>query len=164
MPSNLLAIDTNFPTFTGEEPVEEQIRQLVNYLYQLRESLQYSLQNLSKENFNATALDQLTKEASQEIVNQMQKIWNTLSRLDVEIKALQGRISESEKAQELLEIWSIQQEKVTEEHSERLRKAEESISDLENTSEEINQRVLEAEEGIGELQGACIRSIEIVEV
>lgn len=164
MPSNLLAIDTNFPTFTGEEPAEEQIRGLVNYLYQLQESLQYSLQNLSKENFNATALDQLTKEASQEIVGQMQKIWNTLNQLNQEIKALRGRLSESEKTQESLEFWSMQQEKITEEHSERLQKVEESISDIENTSEEINQRVREAEENIGELQGAYIHRIEIVEV
>lgn len=93
MPSNLMAIDANFPTFTDEEPAEKQIRELVNYLYQLRESLQHSLQNLSRENFNATALDQLTKEASKEIVEQLEKTRNTLSQMDIEIKALQGRIA-----------------------------------------------------------------------
>lgn len=74
MPSNLLAIDADFPTFTGEEPEKEQIQELTNYLYQLRESLQYSLQNLSKSNFNAAALNDLTSEATQGIEKMIKQL------------------------------------------------------------------------------------------
>ena len=91
MPSNFLDIDTNFPTFTGEEPEKEQIQALTNYLYQLRESLQYSLQNLSKSNFNATALNDLTSEATQGI----EKI---IKQLDSAIKALQRKDSDTDQS------------------------------------------------------------------
>lgn len=92
MPSNLLAIDSDFPTFVEDEPVDRQIQSLVNYLYQLRESLQYSLQNLSKENFNAAALDNLTKEASQEIAAELQRIQNVLTNFSSEISRINGDV------------------------------------------------------------------------
>lgn len=107
MPSNLLPIDTNFPTFTGEETEEEQIQQLVNYLYQLRESLQYSLQNLSKENFNAAALDNLTKEASQAVAEELQKVMNALSQLNAEISGMQGKLGGMETSIEELKGYAI---------------------------------------------------------
>ena len=164
MPSNLLAIDTNFPTFTGEEPAEEQIRALVNYLYQLRESLQYSLQNLSRENFNATELDKLTEESSKKIVEQLNKVLNIMGNMDAELKGLMGRLSEAERNQQSLEKWSLEQERLTEDHSERIQSVEETLSDLENTSDEMQGRIAEAEGDIAILQGISIHSIEIIEV
>lgn len=93
MPSNLLAIDSNFPTFTGDEPVEQILKDLVNYLYQLKESLQYSLQNLSTDNFNALALESLTEEAKGEIGQQLQKLANELSQIRADVDTLKGRLS-----------------------------------------------------------------------
>ena len=33
MPSNWLYIDSNFPTFTGEESLKEQVTTIQNYMY-----------------------------------------------------------------------------------------------------------------------------------
>lgn len=92
MPSNWLAFDNNFPTFTGEESPEQQIRALHNYLYQLREGLQYSLQNLSAKNFNATALRQMTTAQKQELGVQLQEMYTVLDDLGNEVAALSEQV------------------------------------------------------------------------
>lgn len=96
MPSNWLTIDTNFPTFTGEESAEQQIRALHNYMFQLREGLQYTLQNLTAENFNATALQNLTDTQKSEVTALLKQVYGTLSQLSNEIDNLNGRISGAE--------------------------------------------------------------------
>ena len=35
MPSNWLYIDSNFPTFTGDENLKEQVTTIQNYMYML---------------------------------------------------------------------------------------------------------------------------------
>lgn len=57
MPSNWLYIDTNFPTFTGEESSEEKITTIQNYMFMLVEQLRYSLHNLDLSNMNKTAVE-----------------------------------------------------------------------------------------------------------
>ena len=57
MPSNWLYIDTNFPTFTGEEDTEEKVTTIQNYMFMLVEQLRYSLHNLDLSNMNKTAVD-----------------------------------------------------------------------------------------------------------
>lgn len=96
MPSNWLTIDTNFPTFTGEESAEQQIRELHNYMFQLREGLQYTLQNLTAENFNAAALRDLTDGQKNELTEQLQQVYGLLSKLSSEVDSLNGRISGTE--------------------------------------------------------------------
>lgn len=90
MPSNWMAIDQNFPTFTGEESPQQQIQALHNYLFQLREGLQYSLRNLTTENFNAVALqqqgftekqDELLFEWFHSIIEQLMEISGKLNNL-----------------------------------------------------------------------------------
>lgn len=165
MPSNLLAIDSNFPTFTGEEPVEEQIRELVNYLYQLRESLQYSLKNLTTDNFNAAALQNLTDDAKGEIGNQLQKIANELNQLSSEVETLKGRISgidslttrmknaetdienmktrvvNAEGELEALQTWSSYQEKTVGDIQERVDNVEQELADQTTAHANTEQRV-----------------------
>ena len=93
MPSNWLSIDTNFPTFTGDEPVEEQVRQMQNYLYIMKEQLQYSLNNLTMDNWNATALQDLSETAKGEIGEQLQSISNLLSQMSSSVDNIKSRIS-----------------------------------------------------------------------
>lgn len=57
MPSNWLFVDTQFPTFTGEESVEEKITSLQNYMFMLVEQLRYSLHNLDLTNMNSKAVN-----------------------------------------------------------------------------------------------------------
>lgn len=165
MPSNLLTIDSNFPTFTGEEPVEEQIRELVNYLYQLRESLQYSLKNLTTDNFNAAALQNLTDDAKGEIGNQLQKIANELNQLSSEVETLKGRISgidslttrmknaetdienmktrvvNAEGELEALQTWSSYQEETVGDIQERVDNVEQELADQTTAHANTEQRV-----------------------
>lgn len=74
MPSNWLYIDTNFPTFTGEESPNEKITTIQNYLYMLVEQLRYTLRNLGTSNFNAAELAKLgrTVEADEVITQLLQ--------------------------------------------------------------------------------------------
>lgn len=57
MPSNWLYIDTNFPTFTGEENTEEKVTTIQNYMFMLVEQLRYSLHKLDLSNMNQTAVE-----------------------------------------------------------------------------------------------------------
>ena len=42
MPKDFLALDTNFPQFTGTETTDQKVNQLYNYTYMLLENLRYS--------------------------------------------------------------------------------------------------------------------------
>ena len=54
MPSSFLAVDTNFPTQTGD--TERDMKKILNYLFMLTEQLRYTLYNLSPNNFNSNEL------------------------------------------------------------------------------------------------------------
>lgn len=96
MPSNWMAIDTDFPSFTGEESPEQQIRELHNYLFQLREGLKYSLQNLTTKNFNAATLQSLSDAQKNEVTRQLEKVYSELSKITTEVDRLRNRYSEAE--------------------------------------------------------------------
>ena len=96
MPSNWLSIDSNFPSFTGEESPEQQIRALHNYLFQLREGLQYSLQNLTADNFNTAALQNMTDAQKNEVTLQLEKVYTMLNQMAAQIDNLSGRVSGTE--------------------------------------------------------------------
>lgn len=93
MPSNWTLIDNNFPTFTGKETPQQQIAALHNYMYQLREGLQYSLQNLTAENFNAAALQNLSETQKNEVASQLQQVYNLMNQLSAELNSLSGRVA-----------------------------------------------------------------------
>lgn len=93
MPSNILSIDSNFPSFTGEESPQQQIRMLHNYLFQLREGLQYSLQNLTADNFNAAALQNMNEAQKNEVTAELQKVYALLNQMAGEINSISSRVS-----------------------------------------------------------------------
>lgn len=131
MPSNWLSIDTNFPSFTGEESPEQQIMELHNYLFQLREGLQYSLRNLTADNFNTAALQNLTAAQKNEVTRQLEKVHAELSQMAAEIDRLSGRVSGTENL------------------SQRVTKAEENVGKLDE-----RMRLLEEDQSLEELQAA----------
>ena len=57
MPSNWLYIDTNFPSFTGEESLGDRVTTIQNYMYMLVEQLRYTLHNLDASNMNPAAAE-----------------------------------------------------------------------------------------------------------
>ena len=97
MPSNWQSIDMNFPSFTGEESPKEQIQALHNYLFQLRQGLQYSLQNLGVKNFNATSLKELTDAQKADVQVLLQGVTNSINSLSGEVNGLSSRIRDMEK-------------------------------------------------------------------
>lgn len=156
MPSNWLSIDSNFPSFTGEETPEQQIRALHNYLFQLREGLQYSLQNLTADNFNATALQNLTAEQKNEVTTELQKVYTMLNQMAAQIDSLSGRVTGTENLSGRMttaegEITALKgRVKLTEENIEdladRTTAAETDIDDLQD-------RMKATESDIGDLKG-----------
>lgn len=92
MPSNWQAIDNNFPSFTGEESPLQQIQMLHNYLFQLREGLKYSLQNLTTDNFNAAALEGLTDAQKKVFAQQINSVQTSLNQLSARIDRIGGQI------------------------------------------------------------------------
>lgn len=67
MPSNWLYVDTNFPTFTGEESPDEKITTILNYMFMLVEQLRYTLHNLDLSNMNSTAVEQYGTDLSEQV-------------------------------------------------------------------------------------------------
>ncbi|MBQ7346111.1 MAG: hypothetical protein IJW45_08665 [Oscillospiraceae bacterium] len=95
MPSNILAMDDNFPSFTGKESPQQQIMAIHDYLFQLRTGLQYSLNNLSKDNFNAAALEQMNESQKSEVTKELQQVYAKLNQLSTEVDRLRSQVSES---------------------------------------------------------------------
>ena len=60
MPKDFLALDTNFPQFTGTETTDQKVNRLYNYTYMLLENLRYCLRNLDSRNFNEAGLREIT--------------------------------------------------------------------------------------------------------
>ena len=71
-------IDQRFPQFKGSETQEQKLRIILDYLFMLREYLQYVLNNLSPDNFNKTALDGLIDEIRAGVVIADTMISNTV--------------------------------------------------------------------------------------
>lgn len=96
MPSNWLYIDTNFPTFTGEESANEKINTIQNYMYMLVEQLRYSLHNLDLRNMNQTAVKQYESYLTDPIYAKIEDTDGNVAELQVTAKGLAGRITDAE--------------------------------------------------------------------
>ena len=95
MPSNWKSIDKNFPTFTGRESAEQKIMALHNYLYQLREGLQYIFQNLTEDNFNATALKSLSQSQKNAVEEYLMQVNGLLNQISTSVDTLRGEVSDA---------------------------------------------------------------------
>ncbi len=96
MPSNWLYIDTNFPTFTGEESANEKINTIQNYMYMLVEQLRYSLHNLDLRNMNQTAVKQYENYLTEPIYAHISDTDGNVADLQITAKGLAGRITDAE--------------------------------------------------------------------
>lgn len=96
MPSNWLYIDTNFPTFTGEESANEKINTIQNYMYMLVEQLRYSLHNLDLRNMNQTAVKQYENYLTEPIYAHISDTDGNVADLQITAKGLAGRINDAE--------------------------------------------------------------------
>lgn len=134
MPNNWSLVDTSFPTFTGEEPVKEQIAKIMDYMAILTEMLQYQLENLDESNWNDKALQDLTDDATTELALQVKQLGNQVSALRSTVDSIVGRISTAENL------------------AGRMVAAEEAITYLEKDKDEKDQRLSNLEEAVEEVQ------------
>lgn len=141
MPSSFLYIDTNFPTFTGEESTKEQIDSMLNYLFILVEQLRYSLANLDASNFNAKGLSDIsessTKDLTEQVVSmqaQINQTNQTVARLAIRVSVQEGmqqRLEDAEDAIQLLQQSDLEQR--------------DAVNALEESNNTHNQKIAQLE-------------------
>ena len=142
MPSNFLYIDTNFPTFTGEESSEEQIDSMLNYLRILVEQLRYTLNNLDMTNFNTKAISDWSEASTEEIVEQLVAVSAQLNQLSQAVTRLSSRVASLEGLEN------------------RMADAEDDIEDLKNADDALAGRITALENDTSS-QGARISALEL---
>lgn len=127
MPSNWLYIDTMFPSFTGEEDLNEKVTTIQDYLFMLVEQLRYTLHNLDLSNMNAAAVDQFTGEITEPLYARIEGQEGQITQLYITADGLAGQISD----------------------------AEGNITALQATAQGLNTRITSAEGNITSLQATA---------
>ena len=162
MPKDFLALDTNFPQFTGTETTDQKVNQLYNYTYMLLENLRYCLRNLDSRNFNEAGLREITDPIYARISNAE----GNLTELAIEATGLALRVSNAEgditsltiTAEGLQsqvsnidgDVSSLQQ--TADSLTSRISSAEGNISTLQQTASSLTSRISSAEGNISVLQ------------
>ena len=96
MPSNLLSVDTSFPTFTSEQTSEEKLDVVTNYLYMLMEQLRYTLANLGAGNFNDAELSEIGMTITQPIYVDLENAAGAIHDLTITADQLTSRVEDAE--------------------------------------------------------------------
>ena len=96
MPSNWLYIDSNFPTFTGEENLKEQVTTIQNYMYMLVEQLRYTLHNLDLSNMNEAAVDDWENAITEPIYIHLEDSDERITQLAITAAGLSARMEDAE--------------------------------------------------------------------
>lgn len=96
MPSNWLYIDTNFPSFTQKESVNDKVETMQDYLFMLVEQLRYTLHNLDLSNMNKAAADGFVKTITQPIYAEIKNAEGSITQLGVTAEGLAARMSDAE--------------------------------------------------------------------
>ena len=162
MPKDFLALDTNFPQFTGTETTDQKVNQLYNYTYMLLENLRYCLRNLDSRNFNEAGLREITDP----IYARISDAEGNLTELAIEATGLALRVSNAEgditsltiTAEGLQsqvsnidgDVSSLQQ--TADSLTSRISSAEGNISTMQQTASSLTSRISSAEGNISVLQ------------
>lgn len=144
MPKDYLALNTNFPSFTGTETTEQKVDQLYNYTYMLLENLRYTLRNLDGSNFNEAGLSDITDPIYRELEDAEGNILN----LAVEATGLALRVSNAEG-----DITSLQA--TAQGLAAQISNAEGDITSLQATAAGLAAQISNAEGDITSLQATA---------
>lgn len=96
MPSNWLYIDTNFPSFTQKESVNDKVETMQDYLFMLVEQLRYTLHNLDLSNMNKTAADEFVKQITDPIYGEIKDAEGNITKVALVAEGLAARIGDAE--------------------------------------------------------------------
>lgn len=144
MPKDYLALDTNFPSFTGTETTDQKVDQLYNYTYMLLENLRYTLRNLDGSNFNEAGLREITEPIYAEIKDAE----GNITQLQIDAEGLALRVSNAE--------GDITQLKVTDQGlAAQISNAEGDITQLQATAQGLAAQISSAEGDITSLQATA---------
>lgn len=91
-----MALDQNLPRFTGREGLEERVKRLQDYQYQLLEALRYMMHNLDTRNFNQVELNRFTGTITDPIYARIEDEAGNLTELSITAKGLATRVSDAE--------------------------------------------------------------------
>lgn len=130
MPSAWSLIDTNFPTFSGDERVRDQVDVILNYMFMLAEGLKYQLSNLGAQNFNTTALKDIQIETTADVEK-------TLEEMVKEIGTIQNSVSSLRSGFSSLDSWQ--------------KTAAQQLQNLENGQVDLNKSLKALSEGLEEI-------------
>lgn len=96
MPSNWLYIDTNFPSFTQKESVNDKVETMQDYLFMLVEQLRYTLHNLDLSNMNKAAADGFVKQITEPIYGEIKDAEGNITQVALVAEGLAARIGDAE--------------------------------------------------------------------
>ena len=144
MPSSLQTLDTAFPKIDDHQTTEENLNQVVNYLYMLLENLRYTLGNLGEDNFNDTELESLAKLIREPIWARIEDNEGNIHTLNVTAQNLLSQISDLDG-----NISTLQQ--TAETLSSRITTADGNISTLTQTANSLSSKISDAEGNISSL-------------
>ena len=130
MPSAWSLIDTNFPTFTGDERVRDQVDVILNYMFMLAEGLKYQLSNLGAQNFNTTALKNIQIETTADVEK-------TLEEMLTEIDVIKNSVSSLRAGLSSLDAWQ--------------KTAAQQLKDLEDGQTDLGKSLKMLSEGLEEI-------------
>ena len=134
MPDDFMALDQNLPRFTGREDLEERVKRLQDYQYQLLEALRYMMHNLDTRNFNQVELSRFVGTVTDPINARIEDEAGNLTELSITAKGLAARVSDAEgNISTLQQTASIIQATVSNQAGQ--------ISVLQQTAEEIRTTV-----------------------
>lgn len=148
MPSNLLAVDTAFPTFTPEQTTEQKLDVVTNYLYMLVEQLRYTLQNLGMGNFNGAELTEMGLMISDPIHIALESLEGNIVQLDITTAGISGHLEDVAKNVNDLSVTAAGL-------SVRLSNAEGDITSLQATASGLRADLTDAEGNITALQATA---------
>ena len=144
MPKDYLALDTNFPSFTGTETTDQKVDQLYNYTYMLLENLRYTLRNLDGSNFNEAGLNDITDP----IYKKIEDAEGNIAELALDAKGLALRLSNAEGDINQLEI-------TAQGMAAQIKNAEGDITTLQATAKGLQTQIKNAEGDITTLQATA---------
>jgi hypothetical protein len=129
MPSSFLAVDTNFPTQTGN--TAQDMKKILNYLFMLTEQLRYTLYNLSPDNFNEAALIGFGETITDPIYVRIANDEDDIAQLSLTAQGLTTQISDAEGNISALDATATSL-------TSRVSTAEGNISTVTQTADKIN--------------------------
>ena len=144
MPSSLQTLDTAFPKIDEHQTTEENLNQVVNYLYMLLENLRYTLGNLGEDNFNDTELDSIGKLITEPVWARIADDEGNIHTLNVTAENLLSQVSDING-----NISTLQQ--TAETLSSRITTADGNISALTQTANSLSSKISDAEGNISSL-------------